>query len=546
VLLGLDGDCAGKRALLSAILQMNDVEMEMKEGLLRTTSAFAIAAAAGLFATSATAADLGGSCCADLEERVAELEATAARKGNRKVRLTVSGHVNETLIFWDDGKESNAYVVTNENSRTRFRFAGDARINPEWSAGYLLEVGVRAANSAGVNQFVDDNTSSTASLDLRHSAWWIESSRLGRLWVGFSDTATNGIASINLSNASLIATNAINDWNGGFLLRRDFNAVSALSDLRWQDISSQANPHVGGGDERNVVRYVSPTLHGFTFSAAWGEDDVADAALRYAAEFRGVRVAAGIGYQQYSDANAFARGFGPTGSQGDRGCADLDFTTAPLLGRKNGSDADCSAVGLSGSLMHVATGLYIHGAYGKLEDENREELFARQPIESFIDPITGQPVLDSVTGQPIQLTSGPIAQAEDEDEHWYVQGGIERNFFGIGKSAVYGEYFHGDTGAGLAGGDVRPVAFFDPINPVGAGAFIGSSEVDVWGFGFVQTIDAAAMDLYIGFRNYEGEVELVSSRLVTLPDLTTRRVTVSRDVEVEDFQMVMTGGIIRF
>jgi hypothetical protein len=34
--------------------------------------------------------------------------------------------------------------------------------------------------------------------------------------------------------------------------------------------------------------------------------------------------------------------------------------------------------------------------------------------------------------------------------------------------------------------------------------------------------------------------------LVTLPDNTTRRVTVSREVEVEDFQIVMAGGIIRF
>ncbi|WP_334148124.1 hypothetical protein [Hyphomicrobium sp.] len=40
------------------------------------------------------AADLGGDCCADLEERIAELEATTARKGNRKVSLEVYGHVN--------------------------------------------------------------------------------------------------------------------------------------------------------------------------------------------------------------------------------------------------------------------------------------------------------------------------------------------------------------------------------------------------------------------------------------------------------------------
>ena len=41
----------------------------------------AILAAAGLTLniSSASAADLGGNCCADLEERVAELEATTAR-----------------------------------------------------------------------------------------------------------------------------------------------------------------------------------------------------------------------------------------------------------------------------------------------------------------------------------------------------------------------------------------------------------------------------------------------------------------------------------
>ena len=61
---------------------------------------------AGGLATSANAADLGGNCCADLEERIAELEATTARKGNRKVSLTVSGWVGQQMTFWDDGFES--------------------------------------------------------------------------------------------------------------------------------------------------------------------------------------------------------------------------------------------------------------------------------------------------------------------------------------------------------------------------------------------------------------------------------------------------------
>ena len=57
----------------------------------------------GLSVGSASAADLGGNCCADLEERIAELEATTARKGNRKVSLTISGWVGEQVMWWDDG-----------------------------------------------------------------------------------------------------------------------------------------------------------------------------------------------------------------------------------------------------------------------------------------------------------------------------------------------------------------------------------------------------------------------------------------------------------
>src|SRR5882757_11374557 len=78
-------------------------------GLLKsTTSKLALLAAAGFVMggvamPSAKAADLGGDCCADLEERVAELEATTARKGNRKVSLTISGQVNKAILWIDNG-----------------------------------------------------------------------------------------------------------------------------------------------------------------------------------------------------------------------------------------------------------------------------------------------------------------------------------------------------------------------------------------------------------------------------------------------------------
>jgi hypothetical protein len=490
-------------------------------GPLKSVSRVALSAAAGIFSgVAAQAADLGGDCCGDLEERVAELEGTAARKGNSKVSLTIGGQVSEALLFWDDGVEENLYVVTNENSRTRFRFVGDAKITADWSAGYLLEVGAHIANSETVNQFVDDDTPETASLNLRHSAWFLDSKTLGRLWVGHTGSATDGITEINLSNAGIIGNSEVTTWNGGFFLRRDDGELlidknnsngGRLKGLTWSGILSQANANVGEGDRVNLVKYVSPNTFGFILQAAAGEDDFWDVALRYAGEFGAFRVAAGAGYQRWTDGNATARlpdglgNFHPvsTGSQGDRGCADLDFVN----NSGGGSDVDCHAVGLSGSLMHLGTGLYVHGSYGYLQDDNRDALFAEK---DFLD-------------------------ADDRDEHWYVQAGIEQRLFAAGKTTVYGEFFRGNTGAGLDDGAVPDL---DGISDFDSKKFISSSDVDVWGFGLVQSIDAAAMDLYIGYRQYSADVTTVT--VIDSTDLERKK------LDVQDFQAVMAGGLIRF
>ena len=117
-------------------------------GLTKTSSRIAIAAALGLTlggfafkATPAQAADLGGDCCADLEERVAELEATTVRKGNKKVSVTISGWVVKSMNFWDDGDEDHFVVGDKDyDLGTRFAITGSATIAPGWSAGYNMTV----------------------------------------------------------------------------------------------------------------------------------------------------------------------------------------------------------------------------------------------------------------------------------------------------------------------------------------------------------------------------------------------------------------------
>ena len=113
----------------------------MTGGLARTASRLAIATAfcmvgASFFAQKqARAADLGGDCCANLEDRVAELEATTVRKGNKKVTVQLYGKMNWAVEWWNDGHERNMYTVNNDNESNRFGLIGKAKIQGDWSAG---------------------------------------------------------------------------------------------------------------------------------------------------------------------------------------------------------------------------------------------------------------------------------------------------------------------------------------------------------------------------------------------------------------------------
>ena len=67
--------------------------------------------------------------------------------------------------------------------------------------------------------------------------------------------------------------------------------------MQWRRLIGEGGDQPGEGERRfNGVKYVSPEFGGFTASAAWGEDDFWDMALRYKGDFAGFSLAAGIGY----------------------------------------------------------------------------------------------------------------------------------------------------------------------------------------------------------------------------------------------------------
>jgi hypothetical protein len=207
---------------------------------------------------------------------------------------------------------------------------------------------------------------------------------------------------------------------------------------------------------------------GFIASAAWGEDDMWDVALRYAGEFSGFKLAAGIAYAQWTDGTSTTAGAG----NAEKGCARV--TGAPNIG----ADVKCEELGLSASIMHVPTGLFVTGSYGYKDDDRRVGL--------------------------------SIAGNRSRDEQYTVMAGIEQKFFPLGKTTIYGEYIDGSFGQNA----VRATTTLG-ID----GQNIRSTDVTIWGLGLNQQIDAAAMDVYVMYRNHEFDVTATNGVKANLEDL---------------------------
>ncbi|HEX5999386.1 MAG TPA: porin [Hyphomicrobiaceae bacterium] len=406
---------------------------------LRVMSAAFLMGAASYIAMigPAAAADLGGDCCSDLEERVAELEATTARKGNRRVSLQISGQVTTGVLAFDNGDQSDAYITDFGPDSSRFRLKGSAKINPNMSAGFVIEVSTLSARADQVTETKDEGADTgDGAVALRLANWYLEHKHYGRLTVGRLNMVSDGISEIDLGGTNIVARNGLYVGNSiafgggsGFTIGNFFPGT----DFEF--------------DRNNAVRYDTPTFGGFTVGTSWGENDRWDIGLRYAGEHAGFRIAGGIAYGYDSDNTVLDQAIPGNTAESIQG---------------------------SLSVLHVGTGLFASGSFAHRE-----------------------------------FDIGSI-----EQDYWSVRGGITKNWFGIGKTALYGEYHKSD---------------FDTDALLSSGVGIVNGKGEIWGLGVVQNIDAASMQLFLSYRNVSADADNVPVR-----------------TDLDDVNIVFSGAKITF
>jgi Gram-negative porin len=528
--------------------------MDMFGGLTKTSSRIALAAAFGLMlggfafkATPAKAADLGGDCCADLEERVAELEATTVRKGNKKVSVTLSGWVVKTMNWWDDG-HTDSFAVGDKDYdlASRFAITGSATIAPGWSAGFNLTV-VAPGNTFGIlsNQLDEFNGvnsiaygNTAMGINTLYSYIYIKSDKWGTLNWGTLSPASDNPAVLADISGTVIESNFVGFEGPGFLIR---SGGSGYGGLIWHDFWMCNSGNAPGADcfglAQPAVRYDSPTWGGFRFETSYGTystiQEILDQVL---CDYPYDSCMGKYGDPNKSDGYAFP-------ATKDSHFWDIAlFYTADWNSIKisfayaftwiesnwlNGGEENIHQVG--GTIMHKPSGLgiYATGNWDLVGNNN----------SGYCGALNGIGAHEECWGSIMQYPGAAYNQLPD-NSMFGVKPFWRTNWSSLGATIIYGEYAEyydyyarANLIEGLATGGASPLG----CTLVNHYCYVTSSTLRRPGAGIVQEIDSAAM--HVWFR-WQGQ-SLDAKARDEVNDVNFK-------FKADDFNLFQVGGVMFF
>ena len=378
-------------------------------GLLKSASSLAILAAAGLLVggitmapKAARAADLGGDCCADLEERVAQLEATTVRKGNKKVSLTISGRLAASITYFSDNSspaanapdgsgplttdsKSDLYFGEQTGNGPALFFNGEGKISSDLVAGFHMELDYNLMGSNSQNTRQAGNTASSGDTFV-----YLNSKSLGKLQLGHMNSALDDWDNVGFAGGYIDGTLNIRSV-GAFFLR---DSTGASSGITYAGMISGLD---SSGD--NGIKYISPTLGNWlTLETGASGDDTFYVGAKLSGNItKTVAVKAAVAYQTARDGDGAAGG-------------------AQAFINQNGT---ANLLNVAGGIEDSASGLFVQGTYGVAYANGN--------------------------AATTNLGTGTVLTHTQDITTWTAFLGWHKNVSGMGNTEIFGQYLKSDN-----------------------------------------------------------------------------------------------------
>lgn len=306
--------------------------------------------------------------------------------------VTLGGYVDRAVLYADDGKDSTAAVVDNENLSSRFFITGEGKVNEALTAGFLMEFDFRDNSSSSVtiddatagNGGVGENGVGATTFSQRHMDAYFSHATLGKFSIGQGSSASDGIAETDMSGTGIVAYSGVADMAAAVKFRTATNgygpAIGTVS----------SNMDGLGLDDR--IRYDTPSFGGFGVSTSYISGGAGDVSVNFSGKFGGIDVGAAAGYWNNSSLSSTDDG-GYAGSVSAKHDSGVSLTLAggKTLKKSNASDDPTFIYGkLAYTVGLTSLGDTSFGVdYGVYKDvaQNNDEMttFGLQVVQSLAD-----------------------------------------------------------------------------------------------------------------------------------------------------------------
>jgi predicted porin len=227
---------------------------------------------------------------------------------SKKVQVIISGQVHRAVLFGSTRQNTEILHVDGDQSNTRLRLQGIANTAGGWKIEALIEFEMENNDSNGTR----DATPNFDDLNFRKLRIRFSHKKYGAISIGREDTATNGIAELDLSGGKVAMYADVETVGGGFVHVNAVNGVTGSGGgiATGQTVAASWN-QFDGSSRRDLIRYDTPKFFGFWISVSHANGDRLSAAIRYVGSFFGLKdfkLAAGFGYDYLPGEGASAPG----------------------------------------------------------------------------------------------------------------------------------------------------------------------------------------------------------------------------------------------
>jgi predicted porin len=214
--------------------------------------------------------------------------APAVVKSSKKMKLRLYGQIARGFGFISDGENQQFRQGQLSTTSSRMGIDGRGKINKDWSLRTRFEFQVVGDGGFDPQENSDGDRE---RFRIRHTDAIVSNKRLGAIWLGRGDTATNGVTEVTLAKG-------MNTAHLGGDLAHVMNGVPATVDstgAQTRDIRSFYSSFDGAG-RATRIRYDTPSFAGFKVSASYIDSANLDAAVRYSGGGGGAKVKGAVGF----------------------------------------------------------------------------------------------------------------------------------------------------------------------------------------------------------------------------------------------------------